>query len=438
MIGAILISSLSISIREKTLENLAIVSFSFFYIGLLSTGINNFVSISFLFFAFCSGVFPIIIRWKVPSLFLILLAYAVYRVAYYFIVNDNIPIFDIDFLNNEGRFFILILVILSLSSIRPSIITIRKFVQLSLIFYLVWVPIFLLHILSGKTLIDASHHQLGLTALTGLLYGTFLERSNFLWASIKWIVILLSIVCLYYSSSRTSLIAGILILGITYWNKVGFKRKLVLFVSIIALIGSLINLGQFKFGNRIYDLTAFKSIFEGIKYGLENPEEISKALDSRKSDIETDDANIIGRAVVYGKALHLFYQSPIFGVGEGRFDDEATCESPEDIICIHTHGDSNFNGNSAHNAFLHVLAEEGIVGLFFVFIILWRLRHLIKKKYQPIINGGLNPNAFIATWWAFLFASLFQHSLASPLYALTLLLPIIIISSIRLKKDEKV
>ena len=261
MIGVRLISSLSISIKQQTVQNLAIFSFSFFYIGLLSTGINILLSISSLFIAFLAGVFPVLIRWKVSSLFLILLTYSLYRVAYYFIVNKNIP-FDIDFLNNEGRFIVLILIILSLSSVQPSIITIRKFIQLSLIFFIAWVPIFLLHLSTGKSLIDSSHHQLGLTALTGLLYGLFLKRSNLLWAFIKWIVITLSIICLFYSSSRTSLLAGILVIVITYWNKVGYKKRLILFVSIIALLVSLINLGQFKFGNRVYDITALMSVSE--------------------------------------------------------------------------------------------------------------------------------------------------------------------------------
>jgi O-antigen ligase len=82
--------------------------------------------------------------------------------------------------------------------------------------------------------------------------------------------------------------------------------------------------------------------------------------------------NLVGRVLFYKRAVDLFWESPIFGIGFGRYNDPLTdCSMQLDnLLCVMEASDTYFLEKNAHNSYLQYLSELGIVG-FVLFVTLW-------------------------------------------------------------------
>lgn len=80
------------------------------------------------------------------------------------------------------------------------------------------------------------------------------------------------------------------------------------------------------------------------------------------SDLE--DPNVVTRFFYYQRAFDDFLQSPVVGIGFGRFNDELKIYSGvPHLLYFATGGSVENNDEHAHNSYLHFLAEGGVVGL---------------------------------------------------------------------------
>jgi O-antigen ligase len=80
------------------------------------------------------------------------------------------------------------------------------------------------------------------------------------------------------------------------------------------------------------------------------------------SDLE--DPNVVVRFLYYQRALHNFAESPLVGIGFGRFNDDLkTYSGVSGIVYFATSGLVVNDDSHAHNSYLHFLAEGGITGL---------------------------------------------------------------------------
>ncbi len=113
---------------------------------------------------------------------------------------------------------------------------------------------------------------------------------------------------------------------------------------------------------------------------------------------------------LWPRAIYLFLKSPIFGTGFGSYND-----LPYRLVGIPHLFMYNrpitlyFNSAHAHNTFIHVLAETGIVGLALLLVMLFRLRKFILDVDRP----GLSKALLIGFWYA-AFSSLTEHRLFTP------------------------
>jgi len=113
------------------------------------------------------------------------------------------------------------------------------------------------------------------------------------------------------------------------------------------------------------------------------------------------EANISWRFVLWERALYMFKQSPIFGVGFGRFNDIGFPSSRLNdfsfqnlhvfagyprIVSFFMDSKFDFSNAHAHNSYLNYLAETGIVGLGLI-IFFWIL---IFKKVLSAYNKTQN------------------------------------------------
>jgi O-antigen ligase len=109
---------------------------------------------------------------------------------------------------------------------------------------------------------------------------------------------------------------------------------------------------------------------------------------------------ILGRLNLWGKALYLFRQSPVFGVGFGRFNDVSYTANdygytltrvdefsgiPKIFYTYHA-PNYDFSAAHAHNSYLQFLAETGIIGLGLI-IFFWILCYrFILRAYNQTSN----------------------------------------------------
>ena len=126
------------------------------------------------------------------------------------------------------------------------------------------------------------------------------------------------------------------------------------------------------------------------------------------------EANISWRTILFERAMYMFRQSPIFGVGFGRFNDINFPDMTNNfsfnnmhvflgypkIVSFFMEGNFNFNDAHAHNSYAQFLAETGIIGLGLIilfwilcFKIIFRGYFVVKdesvKKIFLSVMGGI-------------------------------------------------
>lgn len=114
---------------------------------------------------------------------------------------------------------------------------------------------------------------------------------------------------------------------------------------------------------------------------------------------------------LWPKAIRMFFSSPLIGTGYGSFNDE-----PENLfvivkglLALNQPTEYIFNSSHAHNTFLHVLAETGIVGLFFLIFLLHRIWNSIMRINNKPLRYGLYIGLCVNV-----FSSFTEHRLFTP------------------------
>lgn len=398
------------------------------YLGFLSLGLVNMLSMVFIGAGITLALFLMCYRHRLSWFGLAVVGLVFYKVSYYLALNWPVP-FDTVWLNQEGRFLVSLAVLLAFAGLRVSLHDLKFFIRTAGWVYLAWLPLLFLHATTGRTLINGTHHQFGLTAVSGLFL--FLVQDKYRRSSSKyWSVLAIGFLAIFLSTSRTSLLMALLMVAGPAWFAMRRKAKVIALSSLAAFV-FLFAGEQIKLGERIYDLGAYNYLVTAVEYGYQNTSRLAGATQAKEANIEGADFNIIGRGAMYGKAAGLFVSSPWFGIGEGRFDDTmASCANMNQLGCIHFFGRSNFEGGTAHNTFLHLLAEEGILGLGATLIVMGMLYRRVKSRTALLEQCGLSPAVIGMLFWMLLFAALFNHVLVSPLYLLALLLPLLLFSSL--------
>ena len=134
------------------------------------------------------------------------------------------------------------------------------------------------------------------------------------------------------------------------------------------------------------------------------------------------------RGGVWGDTLAMFRANPVLGVGLGAF---------ETVYPIYGRGDGSFLIQFAHNDYLQILSDSGIVGgalaLWFMFVIA-RAMSQIRKNADPFTRAlGLGSAAGIV---ALLIHSIFDFNLQIPSNALLFLVLSAIVSRVSAERPD--
>ncbi len=129
-------------------------------------------------------------------------------------------------------------------------------------------------------------------------------------------------------------------------------------------------------------------------------------------DIRTKNANILLRIFyTFPRAYYTFTKSPIVGTGVGSYDDRPyQFEQIVPYIQYNAQPEKSHTDSHAHHSYLHILAEQGILGLA-LFLTFWTsvFWYLMRLKNQPVIRDFL-----LIAFFAITIASFTAHRITTP------------------------
>lgn len=241
----------------------------------------------------------------------------------------------------------------------------------------------------------------------------------------KWAIMILGLLLVgptYSSQSREALL-GLMIVVAWYLTIRNFKPRMI-FAGLV--VGSLLFVTMPSFmSQKTYERT----------YGLLSWDFISSMVDqaqrAAKSDWQTGDWNIesessleegdvttLVRVQLWVYASKRFIASPLFGMGWGRFNDRNTIfidASP--FLSIAGTGGKKFSPETAHNAFLQIASESGLIGLA-MYLSFWGALYLRFQRAAKVLTQIRELKAFLIAGQGMivfiLACGLTGHSLGSP------------------------
>ncbi|WP_233836246.1 O-antigen ligase family protein [Paraburkholderia sp. ZP32-5] len=157
--------------------------------------------------------------------------------------------------------------------------------------------------------------------------------------------------------------------------------------------------------------------------------------------IHNQDAKVANLNIRYEwlwpRALTYFEQSPIVGLGFGSFDDHiGTLASYFHLFSVPSNIVVEHSDSHAHNSYLNILAELGVVGLMLMLAFYWKLIEWSKQgaAFSALADGGRNFAAYRFVEIAsicLLVMSATEHRLVTPSNVLILSLVISLLIAAR-------
>lgn len=138
--------------------------------------------------------------------------------------------------------------------------------------------------------------------------------------------------------------------------------------------------------------------------------------------IETKNANILIRLFyTFPRAYYSFTHSPILGTGVGSFDDRPyQFEEIIPYVSYNAQPEKVHTDNHAHHSYLHILAEQGIVGLV-IFLVFWiyLFYYLVQMPGSHLVRDFL-----LIAYFTITFSSFTEHRITTPSMMLPFTIPL--------------
>lgn len=334
---------------------------------------------------------------------------------------DFKSLFDFDFYRRDGNFIISYapLLILPLFSFQFKLHNyFRTFYCFSVGIYAVLFLYYLVNLNFSSSIhgfvfggLFYAQNAVGgfLSILGGLGFSYFYHRRN----KKELAYFLLVFLALIATYSRGSILG--LLLGLAAWylaiNK-HFKTLIALLtVPVLLTIGSL--------------MVGYPYFQSEINTGNIVEFEISNEVDQKNANI------IIRIFYTFPRAYYVFKQSPVVGTGVGSYDDRPLeIEEVIPYVAYNAQAQKAHTDSHAHHSYLHILAEQGILGLT-VFLIFWLsvFWYLMNVRKRRLIRDFL-----LISYFAITFASFTEHRITTP----SMMLPFTISLGLFMAHDEKI
>jgi O-antigen ligase len=309
-------------------------------------------------------------------------------------------ILSFDFFRRDGNFYISYLPFLILPFVRVRV-DLLKYAKIFLYFQTAVTLVLILSVLSGKPIggfetsqgfvyhfLFVAHNAAGgyylvVTCLAFALY--WFERRNV----IHLLIFIINLLALFMSGSRGSQIGLIAIpAGMYYHRKALMPLLKIAFNAFVIFLWAIV----------IYCYTLWLDADknpDAIKFDF--PIERSHTLKVRILDL-------------WPRALDNFLSSPFVGIGFTRFDDVPQQNLVVAPLVTLNLSEQYFHTDShAHNTFLHIMAETGIIGLL-LFILILRSMYLSSKQ-EPVYALRI---FLIVALWAIIVTGFTENRIVTP------------------------
>lgn len=135
------------------------------------------------------------------------------------------------------------------------------------------------------------------------------------------------------------------------------------------------------------------------------------------SKLETGDVTTLVRMMLWVYACKRFIDSPLVGMGWGRFNDRQLTMTDTPLFDLALDGRRVFNTASAHNSYFHILAESGLLGLV-MYLSVWAALYFRARKAETVFRPIQSLRAYYVASQALvvyiLTCALTGHALAAP------------------------
>jgi len=236
----------------------------------------------------------------------------------------------------------------------------------------------------------------------------------------------LMVIPMLAASSREALLA---FLAVSAWFVLKMRNRNVLLGAALALVLVAATLPVLfpQTWNRtavLFDPELYVNVVEQIEASEDFEPTIRAENEEREWNIVGPQHNVLARVMFWTYALRRFSQSPIFGIGFGRYNDSSLeLSGKEGFIYMAFGGEKRLGAGSAHNSYLHTLCESGLLGLALL-LWLWSSIYFRLQAGSREFSDWRDMRALMIASQGLvvfgLFAALTGHALAAP----SLLLPV--------------
>lgn len=336
---------------------------------------------------------------------------------------------SIDFWNGDGRIFLFYIPLFLFSGYlatrRDIQITINSLALMGLGFvalFIVWAPTHLPLISKGPAMNLVgflTHHNgqgnySGYISLFLMIYGYETKKTRYL------VIGVLTLLPFLASGSRSSYVGMMGGMGWYLIRKAGFKAAL-----IALLLAALLVVASPFLAPKAYERTA-KLFAPGLVAAVWNEVRNSNWEPGQQADIEEDEErNVLMRVIYWVYATKKFALSPIIGIGWGRFNDvHLSMSGFKGWFYVATGGEIVSSPTTAHNSYLHVACETGLLGLLLLGMLWWTIYSRIVKAVRAFPTHSMEKGFFLGCQALILFtlcSSMTTHGLGAPSSGIPLL-----------------
>lgn len=213
----------------------------------------------------------------------------------------------------------------------------------------------------------------------------------------RWLALGVGTLALFMTDSRGSIVAILAAVGYDWCSRRWPRLARVLLLAFVAALVAGLAVSYYVWQEMgapvVYDYSEFSSV--------------SDQLPTDMMSLGERPGTIMHRVfLLYPMAVDMFLQSPIVGIGFTRFDDfPVQISGMHGVLAMNTAPPIHSNLH-AHNSFLHIAAENGLVGLILLFL-------TVRAIYRSFTSRDMyTPVAMIIG--SLLFASLTEHRLTTP------------------------
>lgn len=384
-------------------------------LGLYGT-ITNKIYISPIPTAIALVSLPIIfvLKRKIHVTTLFLIPYTLATIAsIYFYYPESFKSFL--FYRYDGNFFISFLPLLAFPFFKHSFNldkVVRKFLVFSILLYLI---VFVLGLtFEGNNFhgFFKAHNAAGgfFSFLSTIALIVFLQKKNVL----NFILVIAAIFLLVKTGSRGSLL-GFLIGAICYFLYL-WKGKGFIFFIFLALMAI-----TFWVVSNTY------ATYKENKFSSQ--EEVAEYIRKINGRVGSKKMNVYQRGYGYWpRSTYAFLNSPLIGIGYGGINDLPLVLKEDSFVGFNQQPNKVFDNQHGHNSYLHILAEQGLIGLV-LFLLFW------TYLYKYLEEGNRNDTTraiLLMSFFSISIMSFTEHRITTPSNCL----PFVILLSLYIMKEN--